>query len=131
MIRTRYPDVWPRNYKMGMWVWLFHRITGIIIVLYGIAHLTVISFSLANDSGRAFDRLMALFEIPAVLALEMALLAVILFHSANGLRILIMDMGIGVRVQKALFWGLLAIGAAALALGVYALLPYIQGRPLS
>ena len=131
MMRVRYPDAWPGNYKLGMWVWLFHRVTGLIIVLYGIAHLSVISTVLAMDRGHAFDRLMALFETPAVLALEMALLAVILFHSANGLRILIMDTGMGVRVQKALFWGFLVVGAVVLALGVWALLPYIQGRPLS
>ncbi|MBI4295408.1 MAG: succinate dehydrogenase, cytochrome b556 subunit [Chloroflexi bacterium] len=124
-------DVWPSNYKLGMWIWLFHRITGVIILLYGIAHLAVISMSLARDGGQAFNRLMALFEKPAVLALEMALLAVILFHTANGLRILVMDMAMGVRVQKALFWSFIGVGAVFQALAVYALLPYIQGSPLS
>lgn len=110
LFNIRNTDVWPARYKMGMWVWILHRITGVIIVLYGIAHLWVVSHARV-DSGASFDRLIDTFNKPWVKALELVLLAAILYHAVNGLRILLFDLGIGVRVQKQLFWGLMGGGA--------------------
>src|SRR3990172_4099270 len=106
MYRIRNTDVWPRRYKMGMWVWIIHRVTGVLIVLYAIAHLWVVS-NARGDGGDRFDRIIELFNKPYVKALELVLLAAILYHAINGLRIFLFDLGIGVRVQKQLFWGLM------------------------
>lgn len=118
--KTCQADVRPSRYKAGMWVFVLHRVTGVLIALYGIVHLLVISTSRLNGS---FDRVMEAFHNPVVLSLELLLLAAIMYHALNGFRILLFDMGIGVRVQKPLFWGLMLLGVIAFFLLVRVALP--------
>jgi succinate dehydrogenase / fumarate reductase cytochrome b subunit len=108
-----------------MWVWLLHRITGLLILLYGVLHLVVIAFSRSVSS---FDSIMDFFDRPLILALELLLLAGIIFHTLNGFRILLFDIGIGIRWQKPLFWSLMGIGVLIFAFSVQVLLPFITGR---
>lgn len=126
--RQRHADLWPTNYKLGMWVWLLHRVTGVIIALYGIAHLLVISSSLLSSDGDLFEDIMKVFENRVLLGFELALIAVILFHTFNGLRVILFDLGIGIRAQKLLFWGLMAVAVILFVFAADALLPYIRGE---
>ena len=134
MYRTRYSrsrdsDLWPAHQALGVWAWLLHRITGAAIILYGMAHLVVISYGLVGS--QAFDRLMELFQTPLLLALELVLLAAVLYHMLNGLRIILFDLGVGIRRQKPLFWGLMGLGAVAMVLAVAAMWPFLLGEPLT
>jgi succinate dehydrogenase / fumarate reductase cytochrome b subunit len=113
----------------GAVAFAMHRLSGAVIALYGVSHVLVMATALRGGDG--FNRLMNTFQQPWVLALEMLLIAVVLFHMLNGLRIVLFDLGIGIRHQKGLFWGLMAVGAVVLALTVAVTLPYIQGRELS
>ena len=122
MLRIRHTNAWPTRYKVGMWAWILHRVTGVIIALYGVAHLSIISTSRNEDT---FDRLMDFFHKPYLLALELVLLAAILYHILNGFRVLLFDFGIGVRHQKALFWGLMVVGVIIFALAAWAIVPEI------
>lgn len=126
--RQRHADLWPTNYKLGMWIWLLHRVTGIIIALYGIAHLLVISSSLLNSDGNFFEDIMKVFENRVLLGFELVLIAVILFHTFNGLRVILFDLSIGIRAQKLIFWGLMAVAVILFAFAADALLPYIRGE---
>ena len=126
--RQRHADLWPTNYKVGMWIWLLHRVTGVIIALYGIAHLLVISSSLLNSDGDFFEDIMEVFENQVLLGFELVLIAVILFHTFNGLRVILFDLGIGIRAQKLVFWGLMAVAVILFAFATDALLPYIRGE---
>jgi len=123
MMRYKHTDLWPTNYALGMWVWLLHRVTGVIIAVYGLAHLVVISFATIGTGGKDFNDLMDFFSKPYILAFEMVLMAAIFFHVLNGFRILLFDLGIGVRVQKQMFAGLMVVGAVLYSLAVWALLP--------
>ena len=113
----------------GAVAFAMHRLSGAVIALYGVSHVLVMATALRGGDG--FNRLMNTFQQPWVLALEMLLIAVVLFHMLNGLRIMLFDLGIGIRHQKGLFWGLMAVGVVVLALTVAVTLPYIQGRELS
>jgi succinate dehydrogenase / fumarate reductase cytochrome b subunit len=122
-MRYKNTDLWPANYALGMWVWLLHRVTGVIIAVYGLAHLVVISFATIGTGGKDFDDVMKFFAKPYLVALEVVLLAVAFFHVLNGFRIVLFDLGIGVRVQKQMFAGLMVVGAVLYSLAVWALLP--------
>jgi succinate dehydrogenase / fumarate reductase, cytochrome b subunit len=107
------------NWKgLGMWAWLLFRIAGIVLVVYLFAHIGVIST--ARLGGRstlnsAFD----LFDHPLFVLLDLLLVWAVLFHALNGVRILLMDFGLGIHRHKAVFWGCMAI--AVLTLGLFAL----------
>lgn len=91
-----------------MFVWLFHRISGVaLIVLVGIKILT--SYFLFTKEQKP-DWALSLHRQPV---LDMLLLVLFTFHSAYGLRTILIDFGC--RKEKALFWGF-TIGAAAISI---------------
>ena len=44
------------------------------------------------------------------------LVAAVLYHALNGVRIILMDLGVGVQRHKAIFWVCMLVAALALAL---------------
>jgi succinate dehydrogenase / fumarate reductase cytochrome b subunit len=122
------PELWPARYAVGAWAFTLHRIAGVAIATYGLAHLITISFA---SWGGPFETLMRLFQSPPFLLGELLLLAAIIFHALNGFRIILFDLGIGIERQKTFFWGLMALGAGLFAIFTLMLAPYILGRPLA
>jgi len=105
----------------GMWAWLLFRISGLILVFYLGAHIIVISM------GR-FDRLnevMKTFDHPVLVLADLALVAAILYHALNGVRIILMDLGIGIKRHKAVFWAAMAIVVACFAVFAWVAFTYI------
>ena len=53
------------------------------------------------------------------------LVAAVLYHALNGVRIMLMDLGVGIRQHKAVFWACMVVAAAALWLFAYKAIPFI------
>ena len=106
----RWLDV--RRRKLGMWAYALNRITGIGLVVYLYLHLVVLSLLLRGQA--AWDSFVSVARSPYVLTLDVVLLAGILIHGLNGLRIALTGFGIGVGAQKALFTILMIVSAIAL-----------------
>jgi succinate dehydrogenase / fumarate reductase cytochrome b subunit len=85
--------------------------------VYLYLHLGVLSL-LSRGPG-SWDSFMALARSPFFLTLDVILLAGILIHGLNGLRLTLMGFDVGVKRQKALFSALMLVAIAAL--GVAAL----------
>ncbi len=102
-----------RNRHLGMWAYALNRLTGIGLVVYLFLHLGVLSMLAIGPA--AWDGFVALAKSPAVLLLDVVLLAGLLIHGLNGIRITLNGLGIGVRAQKPLFLGLMAIALIATA----------------
>ena len=74
-----------RHRKLGMWAYALNRITGIGLIVYLYLHLVVLStLSRGPGAWNAFD---SLARQPYFLLLDVILLAGILIHGLNGLRI--------------------------------------------
>jgi succinate dehydrogenase / fumarate reductase cytochrome b subunit len=101
-----------RRRRLGMWAYTLNRITGIGLVVYLYLHLGVLSLLARGQS--SWDSFVSLARSPFYLGLDVVLLAGILIHGLNGLRIALTGFDVGVKAQKALF-GILML-AAALAL---------------
>ncbi|MCL4534520.1 MAG: succinate dehydrogenase, cytochrome b556 subunit [Bacteroidetes bacterium] len=104
---------WPANYRAGTWAYALHRLTGLGLVGYLFVHIWVISFSVIRYGSFSFGQVMSLLQSPPFLLLDLGLLAVVLFHGLNGIRIMLFDVGIGVRSQKQLFWLVVAVTLVA------------------
>ena len=91
-----------------MWAWLLHRVTGIGILLFLLIHIVDVSLlgfgpAVYNDGIRLFD-----FWIARLLSL--ALIAAVLFHAFNGIRIMLIDfLSKGAHYQKVMFYIVLAL----------------------
>jgi succinate dehydrogenase / fumarate reductase cytochrome b subunit len=103
-VRRRHP---------GAWAFALNRLTGIVLALYLFLHLAVLS--LLGRGPQAWDDFLALVHSPIALALEATLVAMLLVHALNGLRVVLVGLAVGAKIQKALFGALMAVAAAAAA----------------
>ncbi len=77
------------NTQIGMWAWLAQRISALAIVVFLALHLTLTYKPL----------------------IQLLLLLAVTFHAALGLRVILLDFNlVGVKHQRALIWGLVAVG---------------------
>ena len=72
-----------------MWAWIFHRVTGVGILLFLLIHILDTSLILLGPN--AYNHMISLYKQPFFRPMEVALLAAILYHSLNGIRISLMD----------------------------------------
>ncbi len=94
--------------REGMWSWVLHRITGIAIFFFLFAH--VLDTALVRVSPEAYDRVIESYKNPVVGLMETGLVAAILFHAFNGLRLIAIDFwSKGPRYQRQLSWAVVAL----------------------
>jgi succinate dehydrogenase / fumarate reductase cytochrome b subunit len=108
----------------GQWSWIAHRITGVAVILFLFAH--VIDTAVVGWGPHAYDRVVAVYENWAVRILELGLVAAVLYHAINGVKIMVFD-----------FWPsstryFKAISLASTAIFVLAMVPitWIMGRDI-
>lgn len=109
----------------GMWAWLLFRISGLILVFYLGAHIIVISTGQFGVDGGTFDSVMDFLEHPVALVLDLALVVAVLYHALNGVRIILMDFGVGIRQHKIVFWSCMAIVVICFVVFAYVAFSYI------
>src|SRR4051794_36849983 len=81
------------NTPIGMWAWLWQRISALLIVLLLVLHIS----------------------LPYKLAIQFLLLLVVTFHATLGLRVILLDFNlVSIRYHRALAWGLPAAGLVIL-----------------
>jgi succinate dehydrogenase cytochrome b subunit len=73
----------------GQWSWAFHRITGIAVFLFLLAH--IVDTALVGFGPELYNRVVAIYHNAFIRLLEIGLAAMVLFHALNGLRIITID----------------------------------------
>ncbi len=111
--------------KTGMFAWILHRVTGIGLAIYLPMHIYATS-SLQDPA--KFDQVMAFLNQPLFKIAEIALLGAVIFHSLNGVRILIIDWFGGTRVHAKWFYGLMAVGMVLFIAGSYGFIQHAIGH---
>lgn len=98
------------NYRKetGSKAWILHRISGIALIGYLFLH--IYSLSPLSQGRAAFDAKMQSFSTPIFMFLEWVLFAFVLFHSLNGIRIVLVDWADGARYHRQLFKYSVVIG---------------------
>ncbi len=104
-----------RRRRLGSWAFALNRLTGIGLTLYLLIHLGLLSLLLQGEE--AWDDFIALARSPFFLTLDVFLLFGILFHGLNGIRLVLVGIGVGIRNQRSMFWVLMVIGFVLLASG--------------
>lgn len=95
--RTRYRG------DPGMWAWVLHRITGAALFFFLFVH--VLDTALVRVSPQAYDEVMAIYQTPIVGLLELGLVAAVLYHALNGIRVTLIDFWFsGPRRQRLMLW---------------------------
>lgn len=118
-------EFWPTNMKIGMWAWVGQRLTGVLLVVYVFLHLSFLSQ--ASLEHQSFDDLMETMGQPLFVFMDFLLVCAVIYHAMNGLRVVLFDLGIGIRQQKLVFWIMMAISAVMVLVGFWAISVLIFG----
>jgi succinate dehydrogenase / fumarate reductase cytochrome b subunit len=107
----------------GMWSWVLHRITGAAIFFFLFIH--VLDTALVRLSPQAYDEVISTYKTPIVGLMEFGLIAAVLYHALNGIRVILIDFWAqGPRHQRLMLWvigvaWLLVIVPAAVVVGIH------------
>jgi len=97
--------------REGQWSWVAHRITGLAIIFFLFAH--IVDTAVIGWGPDAYDRVMSVYENWAVRLLELFLVAMVVYHAINGVRIMIIDFWPKTSDrQRQLFWGSMVVYVA-------------------
>jgi succinate dehydrogenase / fumarate reductase cytochrome b subunit len=108
----------------GQWSWVLHRITGVGIILFLFAH--VVDTAVVGWGPEAYNRVVSVYENPFVRILELGLVAMVLYHSFNGVKIMLIDFF----PRLVTHIRLLSLASAAAFLGSMIPVAFIMGRQI-
>jgi succinate dehydrogenase / fumarate reductase cytochrome b subunit len=94
-----------------MWAWIFHKFTGWVLIGYLFTHIAVLSTAITGPEVYE-TTIQGLESLAIVRLLEVGLLAVAVFHILNGVRLLMVDLGLGLEAQDKSFYASLIITGA-------------------
>ena len=103
----------------GMWSWVLHRISGATIFFFLFVH--VLDNAMLRVSPQTYNGVIHDYQTPVVGLMEYGLVAAVLFHGLNGIRVILIDFWQhGPRYQRLMLWGVAAVWLAVMipALGV-------------
>lgn len=92
----------------GMWSWVLHRITGATIFFFLFVH--VLDTALVRVSPEAYNEVIETYKTPIVGLMEVGLVAAVLYHALNGIRVILIDFwSEGPRHQRKMLWAIAAV----------------------
>ena len=109
----------------GAWSWVLHRITVAAIFFFLFVH--VLDTALVRISPQVYNEVVQTYKTPIVGLMEIVLVAAVLFHTLNGVRVTLIDFWPpGRRYQRQMSWAvaavwLLVIVPATVVMGVHML----------
>jgi succinate dehydrogenase / fumarate reductase cytochrome b subunit len=97
-----------------MWSWVLHRITGVAIFFFLLVH--TLDTALVRMSPADYDKVIATYKGAIIGFAELGLVAAILFHALNGIRVTLIDFwSKGTKYQRAMFWVVIALAVILFA----------------
>jgi succinate dehydrogenase / fumarate reductase, cytochrome b subunit len=86
-----------------MWSWVLHRISGATIFFFLFVH--VLGQAMLRVSPQTYNAVLGDYKSPVVGLMEYGLVAAILFHALNGVRVILIDFwSEGTRYQRQMLW---------------------------
>lgn len=93
----------------GFISFFLRRLTGVALAVYLFMHMWVIGS--VNDGPEAFNARLALVQTPIFKLAEVALLAAVVYHAFDGIRLLIVHYFNVIDYRKSLFYAAFAVAA--------------------
>ena len=116
--------------KSGQWAFVSHRVTGFLVFMFLLLH--IVDVSLVNIDADLYNTVHELYGNVLLRLFECGLLLALLYHSMNGLRIVLVDFFPGVIRREKMLSGLVVFVtlAAGIPGAIVILWPFIDGRIL-
>lgn len=89
--------------REGMWMWVVHRVTGVAVFFFLLIH--ILDTSLVRISPEDYEDVIGSYHTPLYGIVEAGLVAAIVIHAFNGVRIILVDRFTwALRRQRMLSW---------------------------
>ena len=113
--------------KSGQWAFVLHRITGFLVFFFLLLHVVDVSLIARPE---LYDEVHEVYGNVLLRLFEVGLLAALLYHALNGLRIVLVDFfPEAIKNERAVFAGVLFITSALTVVGGYVIMkPFFEGR---
>ncbi len=113
--------------REGQWAFYLHRLSGVAIALYLLLHVIDISLVMYGPDG-PFNAFLAFYHNWPFRVGLVLVMAGVVYHAFNGLRIILMDFtDWGVRYQRVMWYGVLAATTAVGIPVLFKVVPEIIG----
>lgn len=114
---------------IGQWSWVLHRLTGVGVLLFLFIH--ILDTALIMLGPVWYNRILEVYRMPLFGLMEIGLFAAVLYHSVNGVRIIVIDFWPASTVHyKKMFWIQMVIFFAVFLPVAWIMLGHVlQGMP--
>src|ERR1700737_5220014 len=102
-----------------MWAWVLHRISGATIFFFLFVH--ILDAAMLRVSPQTYNAVVGDYKTPIVGLMEYGLVAAVLFHAMNGIRVILIEFWQhGPKYQRLMLWIVIGVWLAVVipALGV-------------
>jgi len=113
----------------GVWAWLLQRVSAAVLLFFLGAHIWVLHYAAHGERIR-LDAVMDRLRSPFFAVVDTLLLATVIFHALNGIRMVLFDFGLSRGAQRTLTALLWLFGLLAFIYGTNTLLYLTTGGPL-
>jgi succinate dehydrogenase / fumarate reductase cytochrome b subunit len=104
--------------REGMWSWVAHRVTGVLVFFFLFTH--VLDTALVRVSPDAYNAVMDTYKTPLINVMELGLIAAVLYHALNGVRVILLDFWEkGTKYQRQMLWAVIGLFVALMIPTVY------------
>lgn len=100
MKRTKTFSHYRLNLRLGMFSFLSHRITGLILIIAGL--IIILSLSVIMLGRRTFEQMLVMIQLPVFRVFAHIIVIALYWHVLNGIKILIIDLFKASRAHKVL-----------------------------
>jgi succinate dehydrogenase / fumarate reductase cytochrome b subunit len=107
----------PRRREAGTLAFILNRLSALGLTFYLFLHLIVLST--LSQGAEAYDNFLELIHNPVFILGELVVIVGAVYHGLNGIRVGLTSFGIGVSVQKQLFY--ITLGITAIATVIFAI----------
>jgi succinate dehydrogenase / fumarate reductase cytochrome b subunit len=113
--------------KSGQWAFVLHRITGFLVFFFLLLHIVDVSLI---TRPKLYDEVHAVYGNVLLRLFEVGLLAALLYHSLNGLRIVLVDFfPEALKSERSVFAAVMFITTALTVVGGYVIMkPFFEGH---
>ena len=100
--------------REGMWSWVAHRVTGVLIFFFLLVH--VLDTALVRVSPEAYNQIIGTYRNWVMGLGEAGLVAAVVFHAFNGVRIILVDFWAkGPKYQRVMLYVALGLFVVTMA----------------
>jgi succinate dehydrogenase / fumarate reductase cytochrome b subunit len=112
--------------QSGQWSFFLHRLTGLGVLLFLLLH--IVDITLAGFGPKVYNDSIKIFSTGVIRLASLALIASVLYHAFNGVRIILIDFWPAAhKYQRQMFYAVLALSIIAFIPMAYFVLAPIFG----